>query len=548
MISQKLFAKYAADPAAFRADLIVDVNGTARRFGDVQDPWQKADFAAIDPALARCNGRSPKDAKSRAYLERGRGHSKTTDLAVMSCWALAFAMRPLRAYALAADKDQARLLRDAMATICRLNPWLAGILDVQANMIVNVAAGHPGQGGKLEIFTSDIGSSYGILPDLIIADELTHWEANAEGLWHSLISSAAKRDNCLLVVIANAGFCGTWQHGVREAARIDEAWYFSRLDGPVASWMTPKRLAEQRRMLPATAFARLWLNQWSASGGDALTPEDIAAAFFSDLQPMTGNESGWQFMAGVDLGLVRDSSAVVVLAVPEGGRSGKIRLAHHRLWRPTPGTKIDLLEIERHILDLDEQFDLQLVALDSWQAEHLAQRLEADTSHKRRNQIKLRFGTEPWVRPINPTGSTCRDTASRMVEYFSDRRLQLFACEPLRSDLLKLRAEEKSYGIRFVSPRDETGHGDSASAFGLALLIAGEIGARKTVTAGGVSDLPETDANQRPLSLMELVALRHESREASYQAEMTYLNRPHNQHQEEWRRAMEQIRNPFRPF
>ena len=30
MISQKTFAKYAADPAAFRADLLVDVDGTAR--------------------------------------------------------------------------------------------------------------------------------------------------------------------------------------------------------------------------------------------------------------------------------------------------------------------------------------------------------------------------------------------------------------------------------------------------------------------------------------------------------------------------------------
>src|SRR5258708_7019085 len=83
---------------------IVDVNGTARGFGDVMEQWQSKDFAAIDPGLMRCNGRSSADAKSRVYLERGRGHSKTTDLAVTCCWALAFATRPLRCYALAADK------------------------------------------------------------------------------------------------------------------------------------------------------------------------------------------------------------------------------------------------------------------------------------------------------------------------------------------------------------------------------------------------------------------------------------------------------------
>jgi hypothetical protein len=237
------------------------------------------------------------------------------------------------------------------------------------------------------------------------------------------------------------------------------------------------------------------------------------------------------------------------LAVPAGGYSGKIRLANHRLWRPTPGRKIDLLEIERHILDLDAQYDLQLVALDSWQAEHLAQRLEADTEHKRRNQIKLRFGTEPWVRAIQPTGSVLRDTASRMVEYFSDRRIQLFPCEPLRSDLLKLRAEEKSYGIRFVSPRDETGHGDSVSAMSLALMIAGEIGARKTITVGGMVDgqmFAEADGD-RPLSILEIMAKRFEARKAEFEAETNYLNRPYD-HQEDFRRAMQQIRNPFAPM
>lgn len=123
----------------------------------------------------------------------------------MCCWVLAFATRPLRGYAFAADRDQAGLLKDAMATIVRLNPWLGTILDVQKNLVLNIASDHPGQSSKLEIFTSDVASSYGILPDFIIADELTHWEGDGS-LWHSLISSAAKRTNCLLCVITNAGY------------------------------------------------------------------------------------------------------------------------------------------------------------------------------------------------------------------------------------------------------------------------------------------------------------------------------------------------------
>lgn len=491
MISQKQFAAYAADPSAFRDDLIVDVDGLPHKLGDVMDPWQASDFAALDPALMRCAGRSDVDAQMRAYLERPRGHSKTTDLAVTCCWALAFATRPIRGYAFAADRDQAGLLKDAMATVVRLNPWLGTILDVQKNLVVNIASGHPGQGGKLEIFTSDVASSYGILPDMIIADELTHWEGDGS-LWHSLISSAAKRSNCLLVTITNAGFIDSWQWAIREAARTDEAWIFRSLDGPQASWMTEARLAEQRRMLPAVAFGRLWLNQWSTGGGDALTPEDIEAAFDSSLQEEDGRDERaerhgqrWLYVAGLDLGLTRDCSAVVVLAVPDGGKAGRIKLAHTRLWRPTLGKKIDLIEVERHMLDLDKRFRLEAVGFDPWQAESMAQRIEADSGRRRRN-ARRRFGTLPFMRELAPTAATLRAQATLVIEAFNDRRLRLYEEHNLRRDLLKLRVEEKSYGLRLTSPRDEHGHGDTFSAFANALLIAHEFAGKKAVVAGSM--------------------------------------------------------------
>jgi hypothetical protein len=453
MINRKTFDKYAASPSAFRADLLVDVDGSARRFGGVQDDWQREDFAALDPALKACAGRSAKaEPILRHYLERPRGHSKTTDLAVTCTWALAFSTRPLRGYCYAADKDQAALLKDAVATILRLNPWLSDILEVQRTGITNIAANHPGAGGKLEIAASDVGSSYGILPDLIIADELCHWSGDGS-LWHSLISSAAKRKNCLLVTISNAGFVDSWQWAVREAARQDPAWRFSRLDGPRASWLSDTRLAEQRRMLPAIAYRRLWENIWSSSGGDALQPTDIEAAFHDSLQPMTGGEQGYLFVAGVDLGLTRDCSAVVVLAVPAGGGAGKIRLAHHKLWRPIAGKKIDLTDVEKHVLDLDQRFGLETVVLDPWQAELLGQRLEADTMHRRRNQ-RRRSWASPWVQSMPPTGPTLREQCSLTIECFQDQRFQFYDCPALKRDFLKLRVEQRQYGLRLTSPRD----------------------------------------------------------------------------------------------
>ena len=92
------------------------------------------------------------------------------------------------------------------------------------------------------------------------------------------VNSAAKRSNCLFVVISNAGFADSWQLAVCEAARTDQAWHFSRLDGPRVSSLSPAMSAEQRRMLPAVACLRFWENQWSSGGGDALTPTDLSAA------------------------------------------------------------------------------------------------------------------------------------------------------------------------------------------------------------------------------------------------------------------------------
>jgi hypothetical protein len=114
-------------------------------------------------------------------------------------------------------------------------------------------------------------------------------------------------------------------------------------------------------MLPDVAFRRLWLNQWSSGASDAVSEELIEQAFDANLRPMTGRESSFVFVGGVDLGLVRDGASVVVLGVGKRGtrEAGRIRLAAHRLWRPMLGKKISLIEIEKHLLEVDRQYHLR---------------------------------------------------------------------------------------------------------------------------------------------------------------------------------------------
>ena len=70
--------------------------------------------------------------------------------------------------------------------------------------------------------------------------------------------------------------------------------------------------------------------------------------------------------------------------------------------------------------------------------------------------------------------------------------MQCYECEPLHRDLHKLRVVEKSYGVRLESPRDGEGHGDTFSAFALALLMAHELAGKAPIVLGTLfSDAPD---------------------------------------------------------
>jgi len=343
----------------------------------------------------------------------------------MVAWLLFASKRPVTGVVVAVDKDQARLDRDHLERFVRLNPWLGTVLKVDSYRATNTHTG-----STVEILSSDVASSYGLLIDFAVCDEVTIWPKR--DLFDSILSAVAKRPNCLLMCIGNAGFCESWQWALREAIRTDPAWYFSRLDGPQATWITADLLAEQQRLLPAVAYARLWLNEWSSGSGDALESPLIARAFDESLCPMQGTEAGWSFVAGLDLGI-----------------------------RPQPGRKVSLVAVEQHLVELHRRFRVQRIAVDPWQAIHLIERLRLDT-HEPSN----------WITEIPPTGGNLRAMATVLLESFQDGRIACYPCEALRRDLERLRVEERSYGYRLTSPRDATGHGDLASAFTLALLVA----------------------------------------------------------------------------
>ncbi len=215
---------------------------------------------------------------------------------------------------------------------------------------------------------------------------------------------------------------------------------------------------------------------------------------------MRGDEPGYSFVSGLDIGISHDASALVTLGVHVGHTetiatpkvklrgtlaalvdaglmevkrdepqrvrhpgTGRVRLAAVQIWQPRDGNRVDLTEVENAIVATNEKFGLSCVACDPWQSELMVQRLQ-------------RRGLPVYL--LQQTGINLQAQASAVLDVFRERIIDLFPCDELLADLRGLQVAERHYGFRLVSPRatrmdtHATAHGDSATGFSLGMLAA----------------------------------------------------------------------------
>lgn len=430
----------------FRQALLIDTSDGPRVLDQVMDLWQRRDFGALDSGWMQVAGLKvdrDRPVFQRGWLERARGHSKTSDQAVMATWATAFSKRRLTGICAAADKDQSRLLRDSISRLADLNPWLGRILQIDKYVVTNKHTG-----STVEIISSDSASSYGLLPDFVLCDEIVHWKNDEL----CLFSSIPKRQHALLCVITNAGFADSWQWRTRELVREDPNWFFSALPGCVASWIDKAHLDEQRRQLPELPFRRLWENIWSSGAGDAISEEALSDAIKPWLEPTQHARQYCSYVLGLDLATKRDRSAACVLGYDY--QTERIFLCHVQAWEPGPTGVIDLMAVEADVARLAQNFGC-IVGYDPYAAASMMQRLEAV------------HGVPTREVPFVPKNLV--HMAAKLVEVFQERQIDLFNDQPLLRDLRRLMIVERSYGLRLEASRDSTGHADRATAFAIAL-------------------------------------------------------------------------------
>jgi hypothetical protein len=330
-----------------------------RRWGDAATPDQWSDARAV----------LGPDEPPYNFLTRGRGYSKTGDLAGIGVAAM-LAQLPAgsRLYGLAADRDQGRLLVDATGGYLVRTPELGSALTVDAYKVTSPS------GSVLEVLPADAASAYGLKPAFLIVDELAQWASTAgpRALWEATTSALTKVPGARLACLTSAGAPEHWSHSILEHAYADPMWRVNELRGP-PPWADPARLAEQRRRLPESIYVRLFENVWT-SADDLLTSLDDLRACVSlpgSLPPVPTIA----YTIGVDVGIKHDRTVAAVCHAERAETGVRVVLDKMRVWQGKRLRPVKLGDVEEWLAEEGHLYNGAKIVIDPWQAVGLAQRL-----------------------------------------------------------------------------------------------------------------------------------------------------------------------------
>lgn len=455
--------KLEASRRSLRAFLnVVHINaGTGPvPFGAAADPWQVDLLRPKIPALESLCGFLPEYKGPRSFLSvLARGHDKSSLEGRLATWALLASKRPIHGYILAADRDQGRLILQAMQDEHALNPWYADHIKIHKNVA-------SGPAGFVEVLPCDAASAYGLRGNLYIADEVTHWKRQKE--WTALITGRRKVPNSLLMVLSNAGCLDTWQYDVRQRARNDPDWVVFERPGLLASWLDKDKIAADALMLPPAEARRLFGNEWidAAADHDYLRRDEVdaCAALGKALRlgPRVTRQIGVRnYVASIDYAARKDRTVFVIGHEDESRRFVVDRMD---VWQGSPETPVTIQRCEDHVKALNESFRPKLWVVDPYQMQGTIEEMRAagmEVEEFASRAGKANFECAQWLRSriVNRGVAWGPGTGDLLL---ADGRV-----ETLADELAALRVKRMPYGYRFDHENQK--HDDRA----VALCMAG---------------------------------------------------------------------------
>lgn len=410
-VTVKQLRTYQADPTQLIAEQLVLTNG--KPYGQC---WADFQIEAFDAVFANRSDGRPKHRLT--YLERRRGESKTEDLAAIALADLLTGPPRHTSFAVAADEDQAALIRESIEGFCSRSPVLADVM-VQRDLVRNVATD-----SSLRILAADARTNFGLRPRLCLFDEMS--QQRDKKLWVAMWTSIAKSPASRMVVASMAGIDFSsiaWE--VRQMAANSSSYFFQSREGSQpAPWLALEDIEEMRTSLHPVDFAVFFEARWTDAEGAWISSEMWSAV-------ETGTESAGlpfpvQAVGFVDLGLRGDKTAVAVCHIVRG-EDGEpvVKLDTLRTLRGTKVAPVQLDAVEDLCAELTTTYRVRHWTFETWQGAASVQALRRRLPGV---QIDEYF----------PTATSQATLFGSLYQLISTRRIIVYPHPELRQESLHL--------------------------------------------------------------------------------------------------------------
>ena len=309
----------------------------------------------------------------RVYIELPRKNGKSLLGSSMALYSLFSGEPGAEVYSAAGDRQQARIVFGETKAQIMNNPLLAAECKVYRDAIEV-----PQFGSVYRVLSSDGKLAQGLNPSTVIFDEL-HVQPNAE-LYDALTLGSGNRLEPMVVGITTPGFdldslCGQlYQYGKRVASGEindpsfgffswsadadcdihDEAQWHRANPNLAEGLLDIEDMRSAVKQTSETSFRRYRLSQWVRSQESWLP----AGAWEACTDASVGLEPGAPTWVGVDMALKHDSIAIVCVQ-----KQNEQYVTACKIWHPE-NAGVDVAEVEGHIRQLHQQYNLVEVAFD----------------------------------------------------------------------------------------------------------------------------------------------------------------------------------------
>jgi len=336
------------------------------------------------------------------------------------------------------------------------------------------------EGSTIQALASDYAGAAGANTTCATFDELWAYTSEASRRLFDEMGPVPTRRNSLRLITTYAGYEGEsvlleelYKKGLsgepvpglediddgdgKPACRAVDGLFWFWSHKPRMPWQTPEYYQAQKAApgFRPNAYLRLHENRWVATESAFIDMARWDACVDAEHRPLMSPDDAALY-AGVDAATVRDCAAVVAVYWDAGDK--KVKLARHRIWRPSKGAPLDLEQtIEGELRFLHRAYRLRRVLYDPYQMARSAQTLAK--AGLPMEELPQTLGN------LTPSGQT-------LFDLINDRRLVVYPnADDLREHVAGAVAVESPRGWR-LSKEKTSRKIDGAVALSFACLAA----------------------------------------------------------------------------